>query len=327
MGNYVSNYIGQDHESIPDPDDEGVRDIVSHWYVLAGSLLVVAVYIGIGTFSYALMEDWSIGESFYFSAVTLTTIGYGNLSPTTTLSRVFTMIYILIGLSMIGIALGIIGSYLLQRQNNLLERAVKVAEDYSTKKIEDEDDENQTLLEKMVSINWYNTWWFRTIISFGIIFVVSIINMVCFYFMGVDPDHNENGFFIAFYFSLVSSTTVGYGDFYPEHKASSVPFILVSTSIVAAALGNIADIIMNYQQEKMANKILNKGLTHKSITFMDADDDGQVDPKEFLEYMLVHMGKVDQATIQHINNQFNKLDADNSGYLDYDDLDSLVDQM
>ena len=48
------------------------------------------------------MEDWSWVDSFYFSAVTLTTVGFGDLSPTTTVSKLFTVFYIFIGISLIG---------------------------------------------------------------------------------------------------------------------------------------------------------------------------------------------------------------------------------
>lgn len=38
-------------------------------------------------------------DAFYFCVVTLATVGYGDLSPTTPFAKVFTIIYIFIGLS------------------------------------------------------------------------------------------------------------------------------------------------------------------------------------------------------------------------------------
>jgi len=54
----------------------------------------------IGTVFYRIVEGWSWLDCLYFSVVTLTTVGYGDLNPTTSLSKVFTMIYILIGLGL-----------------------------------------------------------------------------------------------------------------------------------------------------------------------------------------------------------------------------------
>ncbi len=64
-------------------------------------LLMVATLIAIGTIFYSLVEGWSIVDSFYFSVVTLTTVGYGDLSPDTTLGKLFTTTYIFMGLSII----------------------------------------------------------------------------------------------------------------------------------------------------------------------------------------------------------------------------------
>ena len=66
--------------------------------VLVG--LVVFLLLS-GTVFYSLHEGWSIVNAFYFSVTTLTTVGYGDLSPTTTLSKLFTVVYIFVGLSII----------------------------------------------------------------------------------------------------------------------------------------------------------------------------------------------------------------------------------
>jgi voltage-gated potassium channel len=54
-----------------------------------------------GTIFYSLQEGWSIVNAFYFSVTTLTTVGLGDLSPTTTVGKLFTVIYIFAGLSLV----------------------------------------------------------------------------------------------------------------------------------------------------------------------------------------------------------------------------------
>ena len=56
------------------------------------------VLLLIGTFFYSHAEDWSLLDSFYFCVMTMTTIGYGDLTPTTALSKVFTIIYAFISI-------------------------------------------------------------------------------------------------------------------------------------------------------------------------------------------------------------------------------------
>lgn len=64
-------------------------------------LLMVASLIIIGTIFYTLIEDWTLVDSFYFSVVTLTTVGYGDFTPDTDVGKLFTTIYIFMGLSII----------------------------------------------------------------------------------------------------------------------------------------------------------------------------------------------------------------------------------
>jgi voltage-gated potassium channel Kch len=60
--------------------------------------ILVAVLLIAGTIFYSSVEGWGVVDSLYFSVITLTTIGYGDLHPTTPLSKVFTIIYVMVGI-------------------------------------------------------------------------------------------------------------------------------------------------------------------------------------------------------------------------------------
>ena len=53
------------------------------------------------TLFYWRFEDWTIIQALYFSVVTLTTVGYGDLTPTSDGTQIFTIIYILTGLGVL----------------------------------------------------------------------------------------------------------------------------------------------------------------------------------------------------------------------------------
>ena len=53
------------------------------------------------TVVYRLAEEWSWVDSFYFSAVAVTTVGFGDLSPTTDATKLFTVFYIFMGISLL----------------------------------------------------------------------------------------------------------------------------------------------------------------------------------------------------------------------------------
>lgn len=80
-------------------------------------------WIGIGTVLFHRLESWTWIQSFYFSVVTITTVGYGDLVPTNDGSRLFTAINILVGVSIGIAALGLIGSEVIKnRERRYLER-------------------------------------------------------------------------------------------------------------------------------------------------------------------------------------------------------------
>lgn len=76
----------------------------------AAVLGTVIFFILVGTIVYPMLEDWNYVQSLYFSVTTLATVGYGDLHPTTDISRLFTTFYILIGVTMAVSAFGFLGS-------------------------------------------------------------------------------------------------------------------------------------------------------------------------------------------------------------------------
>lgn len=66
-----------------------------------GLLLLVLLVLLAGTVSYHVLEGWDFVDSLYFTVVTLTTIGFGDLAPKTSAGKLFTVAYIFVGLGLI----------------------------------------------------------------------------------------------------------------------------------------------------------------------------------------------------------------------------------
>ena len=80
-----------------EPTDDGTW--AHHKYKILATGAVSLILIA--TVVYHLLEDWSWVDSFYFSTVAVTTVGFGDLTPTTDASKLFTVFYILAGVSVI----------------------------------------------------------------------------------------------------------------------------------------------------------------------------------------------------------------------------------
>ncbi len=69
--------------------------------ISAAALVVIAT----GTVSYHFLEDWSWVDSLYFSVVAVTTVGFGDLVPTTDAAKLFTVAYVIAGIAVLGLFL------------------------------------------------------------------------------------------------------------------------------------------------------------------------------------------------------------------------------
>ena len=78
-------------------------------------IFVALLVVGMVAYSF-VFEKWPIIDSLYFTVVMLTSAGYGDLSPTTTGGKVFTALFALAGIVMLGMVLGVVGSTLVEEQ-------------------------------------------------------------------------------------------------------------------------------------------------------------------------------------------------------------------
>ncbi|MDW7732871.1 MAG: potassium channel family protein [Methanolobus sp.] len=85
-------------------------------------IILVVITILLGSSVYRSIEGWSWIDSIYFSVITLTTIGYGDIAPATDLGKIFTIMYVFMGL---GILLGFVnasGEYFRKQQQERISR-------------------------------------------------------------------------------------------------------------------------------------------------------------------------------------------------------------
>lgn len=74
----------------------------------------------IGVAFYHLVEGFSVVNSFYFTAMTLTTVGYGDIAPHSDAGKIFTSIFAFIGVAtFLGFASAIFQASLLRHKKHL----------------------------------------------------------------------------------------------------------------------------------------------------------------------------------------------------------------
>ncbi len=98
-------------------------------------LIMAVVVLIIGVVFYVNVEHWSVVDAIYFCVVTLGTVGYGDITPTTDAGKIFTVFYIIFGLGVIGGFFATLGRLIDPQQflsfKRSREEAAKVQEELS----------------------------------------------------------------------------------------------------------------------------------------------------------------------------------------------------
>jgi len=89
---------------------------------IAFGIMSVLIIWGIGGLFYYQVEKFSLIDSFYFAATTLTTVGFGDLHPKTPTGKMFTIAYVFIGLGVVLYVITQVGRYYLESQFERVKR-------------------------------------------------------------------------------------------------------------------------------------------------------------------------------------------------------------
>jgi hypothetical protein len=291
----------------------------------ARDVFIVVIYFGVGFAFFNAKYGWSLSDALYFGVVTTTTVGYGDYSivnnappvPCTTLvdpvdnstscspssgdstsptvgGVFFAITYLVMGLALIwpilsGTALSVVEKYL----------------DVVLAKFDDTPDDGERDIGDQLCI-------------------AACLVIFCLLSGAVFMHFNEGWPFVeALYWAFVTCTTIGYGD-KGFTKRSSIWFlifyILLSVMLVIASLGIIANVQVQKAKQAKLEHLLNTPLDKEFLKSMDTGGDGEIDKGEFLEAMLIRLGKITKEDSFPIMKKFDELDADKSGFLDQDDI-------
>ncbi|MBI2172690.1 MAG: two pore domain potassium channel family protein [Candidatus Aenigmarchaeota archaeon] len=83
-------------------------------YKLGISMSTFVFIILLGTIAYHNLERWNYVDSFYFSGITVMTVGYGDLHPTTPESKIFTVFFAAAGIAVGLVTLTFLGQLIIE---------------------------------------------------------------------------------------------------------------------------------------------------------------------------------------------------------------------
>ncbi|KAF5176612.1 Two-pore potassium channel like [Thalictrum thalictroides] len=296
-----------EHPSIPKPQF-GSSSIVRQAFFL------LIIYLSLGVLIFCLnrhhftsTETHPVVDALYFCIVTMCTIGYGDITPTSTSAKLFSIMFVLVGFGFIDILLSGMVSYVLDLQESLLLSAVKGGE------------MNKNLARNYVFDLKKGRMRIRMKVGLALGVVVLCIGI------GVGVMHfvEKLNWIDSIYLSVMSVTTVGYGDrafnSFSGRLFASI-WLLVSTLAVARAFLYLAEARIDKRHRTMAKWVLRQDMTVSEFLAADIDNNGFVSKSEYVIYKLKEMGKISEKDILQICNQFDRLDTGNCGKITLADL-------
>lgn len=103
----VTECVGSTWHCSVDLVTHGPRRWVRQNAMLVFMMVYVLLYMTVGIIFYQQHEGWSLSECVYFTVVVISTVGYGDLAPTSDASKIFTAFYVIFGASLLTFIIGV----------------------------------------------------------------------------------------------------------------------------------------------------------------------------------------------------------------------------
>ena len=262
------------------------------------------------TATFAKLERWSLLDSFYFVCSTASTIGFGDLRPTSAVARLLTCILGLLGVALLG---------------NLVSAMLE-------QKLFDE----QPLPRDNVVGRWWGNLGLkrRSCALFALLLAAGVLGLRAF-----EDAASRPSWALAAYLSCGTLTTAGLGDVVPVSRAARVfasLYSLVGTVAFARIVGRLALRPLEREREAAQRGVLRAYgdvLTEETLEALArgplvkrlglSQDDSFCSRDEYALLLLVQQGKVSEADLAEVRASFDTLDVDKSGRLWRRDLEIL----
>ena len=82
------------------------------------AFIYIIIAVSVATIGFSYLEGRSLADSFYWAVITLTTVGYGDITTATSAGRIFVVFVSILGIGMVAIFAGTFASYLIGIQTD-----------------------------------------------------------------------------------------------------------------------------------------------------------------------------------------------------------------
>jgi len=295
-----------------------------HPPVEALPFLVALIIFLLSSLLYIPLEGWNAGECVYFALVVLSTVGYGDLLPTSDGSKVFTAFFILWALIVAAVALA-----------GVLDAA---AEFVTARAAQEQGNSEAGLFDKVGRQAESRRKMIRDVSIFVSLCLIGTIIAAETKDWSKQGTKDGNRYVNGFYYTIVTLTTVGFGDYSADggkEQIGAIITMLLGIPAFGAALSSLSSYMFGAEQEERRLKLVKCGVTGDSLEAFEAfsrrlaseaqagndSSDGIISRFEFLCFILVENGICSLGNIRDAMLNFRELDINNGGEISKEDLD------
>jgi len=318
---------------------------------IAIKVVLIPLFFIFGAIFLKLTEGWHTVTSFYVCMQIITTIGYGDVVPGSSGTRIFMIFYVLCIVCFVAGVLNDVGGIIAEKETSLVTSALKdIASRQKISKVHAKSPFYGYHLDNLVGAFII----FIVFALFGMFFYGGFERCSCSYgttrannyenctevangtalngavypYTNCQEDQGQTKTYLdAFYMSIITMTTVGFGDFYPASKFGRWLAILwmflgvLSTGNLVTAIATSQNAYI--QRAKKRNKDSQAKLVQLSAKHPERNTISRAD---FLEYMLYKQDLVSEQHIAQIDETYHSFVRDQSGRVSVDEvLEHLAD--
>jgi len=277
------------------------------------------IYVGFGSLIYTWAEDWSSWSSIYFCVITLSTVGYGDMTPSSDSMKMFTLLYVYCGLFFFATIIGsLVGRRTEQEDGRDILDTEKNVNSWPKVPIDGGPPKPVRIARgKPKYPDDIRRRWMRIA---KVVVVIILLALCATIFFACNEEFSAS---TAVYFTVVTICTVGYGDIIMSESTSKVFdvfFVLVGVSLMIYVILLCGALFSKKMQRRMFKIFNKKGVTMEVIEAIADPQSNKVQRPDFLAYVLVHSGKVEAIDINMVNKLFDEIDQNKKGTVDVNDL-------
>lgn len=295
---------------IPKPLFDSNSTIRQGTLLLSMYLLLGVIIYSFNTDHFSGIETHPVVDALYFCIVTMCTIGYGDITPLTPVSKVFACVFVLVGFGFIDILLSGLVNYVLDLQESMILTGIEMDKNRNHEGFSATDyifDVKKGRVRIRLKVG----------LALGVVVLCIAVGTLVLYFLE-DLDWID-----SVYLAVMSVTTVGYGDrafkTLPGRLFAAI-WLLVSTLAVARAFLYLAEARISKRHRRVTNWVLHRDITVEDLLAADMNNHGYISKSEYVIYKLKEMQKIGEKDILQICDQFSKLDPNNLGKITLPDL-------